>query len=226
MNQQVLAVIDLFQYQGNKFRHLIDERGDPWIVAADVCSILDIANVSDAVEKLDEDERNTIAINEGIRGNPNRLFVNEPGLYRLIFQSRKPEAKAFTRWVTHEVLPSIRQTGSYFFQGNSDLFLLIRTSDDVEFNRKISRIRRLRRLDYPKKRYEKIVESHTLPDLLLAYIRRENRPVSARDICQYGPLVIRRLQTSGIHTLLVELVQAGKLVCRNTSKQVLYEIVL
>ncbi len=79
-------------------------------MAADVCKILGIKNVTQAVNRLEEDERAMFNI-----GHPffETNFVNEPGLYRLIFSSRKKSAKDFQRWVYHEVLPSIRKTGSY-----------------------------------------------------------------------------------------------------------------
>lgn len=102
----------LFNYCAQEVRAVLID-GNIWWVATDVCKILEIKNVSDAVEKLDDDEKNTIAINDGTPGNPNKLCVNEPGLYSLIFTSRKSEAKDFKRWVTHEVIPSIRKTGSY-----------------------------------------------------------------------------------------------------------------
>ena len=84
--------------------------GEIWFVAVDVCKALEIKNVSDAVDRLDDDEKNTIVINESIAGNPNKVIVSEAGLYRLIFTSRKPDAKKFRKWVTSEVLPSIRKT--------------------------------------------------------------------------------------------------------------------
>jgi len=84
----------------------------PWFVAKDVCEILEVGNVSQALKRLDNEDRNTIIINEGI-GNPEKSIVNESGLYSLIFTSRKPEAKKFKKWVTAEVLPAIRKTGSY-----------------------------------------------------------------------------------------------------------------
>lgn len=87
--------------------------GEPWFVAHDVCNALDIANGRDATQRLDEDERNTVVINDGIRGNPNKTVINESGLYSLILTSRKPEAKVFKRWITHEVIPTIRKTGGY-----------------------------------------------------------------------------------------------------------------
>lgn len=82
-------------------------------MAKDVCKGLDIGNVAQACASLDEDERNTIILNEGIRGNPNQLIVSESGLYALIFKSRKPEAEAFRRWIRKDVLPAIRKTGGY-----------------------------------------------------------------------------------------------------------------
>jgi prophage antirepressor-like protein len=91
----------------------VESNGDVWFVARDVCDILEIKNVSDALERLDKDEKNTIVISEGIRGNPNMSVINESGVYALVFTSRKPEAKVFKKWVTSEVLPAIRKTGKY-----------------------------------------------------------------------------------------------------------------
>ncbi|WP_407669138.1 BRO-N domain-containing protein [Paenibacillus algicola] len=83
--------------------------GEPWFVARDVCAALSMTNASQSISRLDADEKNTIILNEGNRGNPNYVAVNEPGLYSLILGSRKPEARAFKRWITHEVIPSIRR---------------------------------------------------------------------------------------------------------------------
>ena len=94
---------------------LID--GDPWFVATDVCRALEICNASDALKRLDSDEKMTIDSTEGhsgSRGGAQAMnVVNEPGLYTLVLGSRKPEAKDFKRWITHEVIPSIRKTGAY-----------------------------------------------------------------------------------------------------------------
>lgn len=89
------------------------ENGEPWFVAVDVCKALEIVNSRDAVARLDDDEKNTVVLTDGMRGNPQKAIVNEAGLYTLILGSRKPEAKAFKRWVTHEIIPSIRKTGGY-----------------------------------------------------------------------------------------------------------------
>ncbi len=101
----------VFQYKGSNVRTVVRD-GEPWFVAKDVCEILEIDNPAQALARLDDDERSTIILNEGI-GNPHRSTVNEPGLYSLILGSRKKEAKKFKRWITHEVLPSIRKTGVY-----------------------------------------------------------------------------------------------------------------
>ena len=91
----------------------VSENGEPWFVAKDVCDALGLGNSRQALSRLDDDEKDTVILNDSIPGNPNKAVVNEPGLYSLIMSSRKPEAKAFQRWVTHEVLPAIRRTGGY-----------------------------------------------------------------------------------------------------------------
>lgn len=102
-----------FDFKGNQVRILTDKKGEPWFVAKDVCNVLGITNNRDAISELDTDEKNTVVITDGIPGNPNKTIVSEAGLYRLVMKSRKPEAKEFQRWVTHEVLPSIRRHGVY-----------------------------------------------------------------------------------------------------------------
>lgn len=87
-------------------------QGEPWFVAADVCKALEIGDTHKAVERLDDDEKGRTSI-PTLGGNQDMIIVNEPGLYSLVLGSRKPEAKAFKRWITHEVIPQIRKTGVY-----------------------------------------------------------------------------------------------------------------
>ena len=87
----------------------ITKNNEIMFVAADVCKALDLSNPSKAVSRLDEDERANLKL--GRQGNTN--VINEYGLYNLVLASRKPEAKAFKRWITHEVIPAIRKTGGY-----------------------------------------------------------------------------------------------------------------
>lgn len=86
---------------------------EPWFVAKDVCDCLDIQNSRDAVSSLRDKDKNTVAITDGNRGNPNQTVISVSGLYELVFLSRKPEAKAFKYWVVDEVLPSIMKHGIY-----------------------------------------------------------------------------------------------------------------
>lgn len=106
--------ICLMEYSFNihSVRVVVIDGGEPWFVARDVCNALEILDVSNACKSLDDDEKGTHIIRT-LGGNQEMLCVNEPGLYGLIFKSRKSEAKAFKRWVKHEVLPEIRKSGSY-----------------------------------------------------------------------------------------------------------------
>lgn len=107
-----------FDFHGQTVRTLTDSHGEPWFVAKDVCDILGITNSRDAMSPLDDDEKG-VANTDTPGGRQNVSIVSEPGLYVLIGKSRKPEAKAFRRWVNHEVLPSIRKTGSYMMTAMS-----------------------------------------------------------------------------------------------------------
>ena len=101
-----------FHYEGAQIRVLTDSQGAPWFIAADLCSCLGIRNPSDALSRLDDDEKG-LGSTETLKGQQSLATVNESGLYALVLSSRKPEAKRFKRWITHEVLPAIRLTGSY-----------------------------------------------------------------------------------------------------------------
>lgn len=99
-------------FEGQAVR-LIDRDGTPWWVLADVCAALEIANPSDVVKRLDDDEKYGVDITDPIGREQNTTVISEPGLYKLIMTSRKPVARRFDRWVRHDVLPAIRRTGSY-----------------------------------------------------------------------------------------------------------------
>ena len=92
-------------------------KDEPWFMAKDVCEILGLNNVSQALTQLDADEKHGIITNDVTGRNQEIRFVNESGMYALIFQSRKPQARAFRRWVTGEVLPSLRKYGYYVDPG-------------------------------------------------------------------------------------------------------------
>lgn len=104
--------VSQFQFDGQGVRVAIIA-GISWWVAGDVCSILGLENVTKALVNLDRDEKTTLPKGKVSNETKGLRAINEPGLYALIFKSRKPEAKSFKRWVTHEVLPAIRKTGRY-----------------------------------------------------------------------------------------------------------------
>lgn len=131
---------------------VIEQNGEPWFVAADVCRALDIDPT--ATRRLDDDEKDTLRLTQGTSGNPNVTIVNEPGLYSLVLGSRKPEAKAFKRWITHEVIPSIRKTGSYTFDGTSKELQAIFMLDNrtVQHEQRISALEERMVVDYGQQR--------------------------------------------------------------------------
>ncbi|MDA3925177.1 MAG: Bro-N domain-containing protein [Kiritimatiellae bacterium] len=106
---QNMAQGDLF---GNNIRVSIDENGEPWFVAKDVCGVLGLANPTRALKSLDNEDLTLLKVRADVQMREVNA-VNESGLYHLIFKSRKPEAKAFKRWITTEVLPAIRKRGLY-----------------------------------------------------------------------------------------------------------------
>lgn len=99
-------------FQGHGVR-IVMVKGNPWFVATDVCRVLEINNTSQALSRLDSDEKDDVISNDTIGRRQELAIVNEPGLYALILGCRKAEAKQFKRWVVHEVLPAIRRTGGY-----------------------------------------------------------------------------------------------------------------
>ncbi|MFM2094102.1 MAG: hypothetical protein RIS70_1226 [Planctomycetota bacterium] len=105
------SLTQVFEYEGHGVR-VAGTPELPLFVAADVCRTLGIGDTSRAIERLDDDEKGTSSIRTP-GGTQQMLCVTESGLYSLILGSRKPEARAFKRWVTHEVLPTIRKTGRY-----------------------------------------------------------------------------------------------------------------
>lgn len=102
----------VFNYRDQQVRTVVKD-GEPWFVAKDVCDVLGITDARKSVNLLDEDERNSVPITDSLGRDQETFIINEPGLYSLILRSRKPEAKQFKRWITHEVIPMIRKTGSY-----------------------------------------------------------------------------------------------------------------
>ena len=111
-----MTALKIFTHETFGSIRAIERNGLPWFVAKDVCDCLELGNTTKALYGLDDDEKFTLTNSEGNprAGIPLELnIISEPGLYSLILRSRKPEAKAFKRWITHEVIPSIRRHGMY-----------------------------------------------------------------------------------------------------------------
>jgi anti-repressor protein len=107
-----MSNLQSFNFNGVHGVRVVMKEEEPWFSGKDVCECLEIGNPSQAISRLDGDEK--VLINNDTPGGPQpMIFVSESGLYSLIMTSRKPAAKRFKRWVTHEVLPAIRQTGQY-----------------------------------------------------------------------------------------------------------------
>ena len=131
---QPKALVEVFNFSQERTPIRVQViNNEPWFVAKDVCEVLEISNNRDAVSRLDDDEKATSVLPTQF-GAKDMWLINESGLYALIFQSRKPEAKAFRKWVTSEVLPSIRRKG-YFgvYKKETDYI----DAQDTPYERKI-----------------------------------------------------------------------------------------
>ena len=131
--------LQIFNYKNSQIR-TVEQDGQVWFVAKDVCDILELTNAREAIKSLDDDERSSVRITDGTSpkgGNPNVNLIAESGVYALAFKSHKPEAKNFARWVRKEVLPSVIHTGSYSVrQPKEDIYVLaekvLEQRDEIE----------------------------------------------------------------------------------------------
>lgn len=105
-----------FSFEDSPVRTLTDKLGEVWFVAKDVCEVLDLDHITNALKGLDDDELTVTKLQSGGQSREMKL-ISESGLYTLVIRSNKPQAKPFRRWVTHDVLPAIRKTGSYGIPG-------------------------------------------------------------------------------------------------------------
>jgi len=111
--KQETSIITQFGHEIFGGVRVVERENEPWFVGKDVCDCLGYSNSRETISKLDEDERDCVRISDAIGRGRETIIINESGLYTLIMRSSKPEAKAFRKWVTSEVLPSIRKKGGY-----------------------------------------------------------------------------------------------------------------
>lgn len=169
-----------FSYEGNPFNAVIVDN-EPWFVATDLGDTIGLANVASSVAALDDDEKG-IHTMDTLGGEQQKLIVSEAGLYSLILRSRKPEAKAFKRWVTHEVLPSIRKRGGYLTpeateKALTDPDFIIRLATELKAERaKRAEIEAQQQADRPKVLFADAVAASQTSILIgdLAKILRQN----------------------------------------------------
>ena len=141
----------VFDYEGRQVR-TITINGVPYFFAKDLCDVLEIENSRMAMQRLDDDEKDTVSLTDGV-GRPHVYsVVNEPGMYGLILGSRKPEAKAFKRWIKHDVLPQISKTGAYTGNKSSATLLHMMTAELVKHEQQIEVLNQ--RMDYTDARFE------------------------------------------------------------------------
>ena len=131
-----MSNISVFNFNQNEVRTIVNDDGEIWFVASDVATVLGYRNAPDMVRNLDNDEVSTTQIvRSSSGGNPNITIINESGLYSATLKSRKPEAKQFKKWVTSDVLPSIRKNGGYIAgQENDDPELILAKALQVANN--------------------------------------------------------------------------------------------
>ena len=155
-----------FEYESTNLRALAIN-GDPWFMAKDACVILGLGNVGQAILNLDDDEKG-VTITDTLGGPQKTSIISESGLYSLILRSRKPEARKFKRWITHEVIPSIRKRGMYATPQATEAMLadpdvMIAALTELKSERaKRAELEAARELDAPKVLFaDSVAASHT-----------------------------------------------------------------
>lgn len=169
-----MSQLQLFTFAEAFPLRIVDIDGNPWFIAADVCKALGLGNVSKACERLDDDEK---LVSQLVIAGQNRdvLLLNESGLYNLILTSNKPQAKPFKKWVTSDVLPSIRKTGGYgVSQIPDDFESALRLAADQQ--KEIKRLALQVELDAPKVAFAEAVETRAEEKSLQAVARHFNKP--------------------------------------------------
>ena len=200
MAESSVQVFDSTEF--GEIRVLTDNSGDAWFVAKDVCDALGINNSRQALTRLDDDEKGVIS-NDTLGGSQQMATVSEAGLYALVLSSKKPEAKAFKRWVTHDVLPSIRKHGMYATP--SSIEKMLRDPDTM--------IETLKALKAERMRSQALLEDNArlLPKATAYDIQIEaSGTMSITEAARY----LHQLDKTVTRTRLFALLRADRLICQ------------
>ena len=200
MAETSVQVFDSTEF--GEIRVLTDNSGDAWFVAKDVCDALGINNSRQALTRLDDDEKGVIS-NDTLGGSQQMATVSEAGLYALVLSSKKPEAKAFKRWVTHDVLPSIRKHGMYATP--SSIEKMLRDPDTM--------IETLKALKAERMRSQALLEDNArlLPKATAYDIQIEaSGTMSITEAARY----LHQLDKTVTRTRLFALLRADRLICQ------------
>lgn len=177
--------ITIFNYEANEVR-TVEKNGQPWFVLKDVCQVLDINNYRMVASRLDEDEKG-VSLTDTLGGKQKLTIINESGLYSVILRSDKPQAKPFRKWVTSEVLPSIRKTGSYAIkqeQANLKEQMLKTREENVKVRKAQLMYKLSQEVSIPT--YKAVLQSHITEmltgEMLLPLPKLERMTFSAKEI--------------------------------------------
>jgi prophage antirepressor-like protein len=194
------AALQVFKYKENEIRTIFVD-GEIWFVAADACKVLEHSDTAKAVSRLDEDEKGTNIIRTP--GGPQEMLcINEPGFYSLVLTSRKPEAKPFKRWVTHEVIPSIRKTGNYSLVSRKPEVQAQLEERLKRLERQVSELKQVRQKQLQASSEDTTVK---VTKRVLVFLQRQEEPVSRRIIITYVHCTI-----AVIEPILDQLVASGQ----------------
>lgn len=168
MPQQATNQITPFDFKGNQIRTVTAAEGEPWFVLKDVCDVLDMSSPHKVATRLNEDDRNSIPVIDSLGREQQTTVVNESGLYDVILDSRKPQAREFRHWITNDVLPSIRKRGGYLTpeaaeQALTDPDFIIRLATELKEERaRTAALQAQAAIDAPKALFADAVStSHT-----------------------------------------------------------------
>ena len=156
-----MSNIQIFKYQTNEVR-TVEMDGEPWFVLKDVCEVLGLTTPARVAERLDEDEVILTHLTDSMGRQQSTTIINESGLYHVILRSDKPEAKPFRKWVTSEVLPSIRRTGSYMMPKMTKEMqaVLLLDSRTAELDQRLTAVENTMVIDYGQQQTLKNAVNH------------------------------------------------------------------